>query len=203
MSFKLFAKDSVSLRDSQHSASRLLVEDIVNRIEKLKTPLGIILRHHYGYESKSIYGSDRLLLDGLEERGLGFDLQPILICFDGEGSHIGGEGYTESNVYTLTEESLDIVRETLEGGPDEDEYAFENTRKRRKENNDKQMLFIHGCKREPSNYSRNGFQKLWESDRDGLWVSEDHEAADWTGNSSRGYSEHSVYVRYAVMVRPK
>jgi len=82
LEFNVFIKESTSPLKEQTSASRALVD---NTAEKLKTPLGIILRHHYGYDSKSIYDCDRLPLCGLEEKGLHTELTPILISFHGVG----------------------------------------------------------------------------------------------------------------------
>jgi len=81
LSFKVFAKESVSRRGIQILASKALVDEIVNHTEKLRGPLGIILRDHYGYDSKSIYGCDRLVIDGLESKGLHLVTKPILISF--------------------------------------------------------------------------------------------------------------------------
>jgi hypothetical protein len=202
LSFKVFAKGSASPRKEQTSSSRALVDDIAETAEKLKAPLGIILRHHYGYGCKSIYGADRLLLDRLEGKGLLTELKPILICFDGVGRLMDEKGSAKSVVYPLTEECLDIVRRKLEAqNPIKEKYEEDHRpAKRQKVDNEEEILFIHGDKREPNEARLGWFERLWGSDRDGLWKLEVQELAE---DESYPHSEHNVYVRYAAIVRPK
>ena len=198
LSFKVFAKGSVSPRKEQTSSSRALIDDIVNTAEKLKAPLGIILRHHYGYDRNSIYGADRLLLDRLEGKGLRTELKPILICFDGVGRLIDEKGSAKSVVYPLTEECLDIVRRKLEAQnpikDDEEDHRPPKVAKRQKVDNEEEILFIHGDMREPNEDRYGCFERLWGSDRDGLWKLEVQELPE---DESYPHSEHIVYVRYA------
>ena len=199
LSFKTFAETSKSLSEEQSSTSRSLVDELVTKVAEFKEPLGLILNHHYGYDSKSIYGCDKLLIDSLEAKGMLVDLKPILIRLDGVGSMEvemnGGfeleweEGTIETDVFSLTEESLDIVRKNVTDknpagvlGCDEHGVPL----KRRKMNDESSILFVHGgCNCE-----------------NGLWKSDVQAAAMFTGNESNPFSEHSVYVRYAAIVRP-
>jgi hypothetical protein len=199
LSFKTFAETSKSLSEEQSSTSRSLVDELVTKVAEFKEPLGLILNHHYGYDTKSIYGCDKLLIDSLEAKGMLVDLKPILIRLDGVGSMEvemnGGfapeweEGTIETDVFSLTEESLDIVRKNVTDknpagvlGCDEHGVPL----KRRKMNDESSILFVHGgCNCE-----------------NGLWKSGVQAAAMFTGNESNPFSEHSVYVRYAAIVRP-
>jgi hypothetical protein len=186
----------------------VLLDDILNKIEKLRAPLGIVLRHLYGYDSKSIYGCDRLLLDGLESKGLHTEVKPILISLEGTGQMQGQEGSVKTEVYPLTEECLDIVRQKLAATEADDDakpgYRRRRDTKRQKLENDEEILFIQGDKRD-EDYPKNGYpyKQLWRSHQRGWWKSDVQEEAEVTGNESRQHSEHSVYVRYAAIVRPK
>jgi hypothetical protein len=53
------------------------VDRFVEELQTLDVSVGILLNHHYGYESKSIYGCDKLLLDAFERKGLKVDMKPV------------------------------------------------------------------------------------------------------------------------------
>ena len=58
------------------------MDEIMTGIKKVKS-IGILLKHHYGYNSKSIYGCDEILLKHLKNRGLNVELKPVLIHMSG------------------------------------------------------------------------------------------------------------------------
>ena len=104
-------------------------------------------------------------------------------------------GSIESSVYSLTNDSLKIVRSKLENSfpsifknsSDIDYYdELGNTPNKRQKNDvSNELLFIDGIKNNNS----------------GVW--EEHEERGGNlGNESRPYSETSVYVRYAAIVNP-
>lgn len=76
LGFKVFAQDSDFIRDKS-STIESLMDEIMTGIKKVKL-IGILLKHHYGYNSKSIYGCDEILLKHLKDRGLNVELVPVL-----------------------------------------------------------------------------------------------------------------------------
>ena len=146
------------------------------------------------------------MADGLESKGLHTEVKPILICLDGTGRMQDEEGSVKSKVYPLTEECLDIVRQKLAAteADDDDDDDDDHDAKRQKLENDGDIVFIQGDKRD-EDYAKGGYpyEKLWTSHQGGWWKSDVQEEAEVTGNESRQHSEHSVYVRYAAIVRPK
>ena len=102
MSFKIFSQNQEDgpLREAwtENSARRSEIEKLITQIQNLSSPVGILLSHHYGYDSKSIYGCDKLLIDGFKSKGLEVDLRPVLVRFVapnlkmtiGLGSHMSG-----------------------------------------------------------------------------------------------------------------
>jgi hypothetical protein len=177
LSFKIFGKDVKAPSDwSNTSVTNVMSNDVAEEVEKLNAPLGIILKHHYGYDSKTIYGCDRLLLDALKAKEISVELKPVLIFLNGRGADEYNKVSVETRVYCLADDSLDIVRRGLSG----DSVELEET--------DEQCLsFIDG--------------QRWSND--GLWERIVQQYAEYTGNESNPYSEKTVYVRYAAIVKPK
>jgi hypothetical protein len=184
LSFKIFATETENPREwSTSIANHLQTEKFVEELQNLDISVGILFRHHYGYDSKTIYGCDRLLLDAFERKELKVDLKPVLIHFSGTGPepesgfyYESDPGSTSSQVYSITDGALDYVRRRLSGEkPEFPENLSEDT------------LFLDGqkCRGE------------------GLWETEEQQASEWTGNESQPHSETSVYVRYAAIVHRK
>jgi hypothetical protein len=46
--------------------------------------VGILFNHYYGYDSKSIYGCDKLPLDSLKRKGLEINMKPVAFL---DGDH--------------------------------------------------------------------------------------------------------------------
>ena len=178
LSFKVFAHDSDYTRDKTSTSERLM-DEIMEGIKKVKS-IGILLKHHYGYNSKSIYGCDEILLKHLKSRNLDVDLKPVLIRLQGDGPDC--DSYTDisvkSSVYYLTDDALDVVRQKLRG-------PYSRPAKRQKTSQKENLVFIDGVRLNKS----------------GLWVSHIEEAAEKMGNESRSHSEDSVYVRYAAVIK--
>ena len=178
LSFKIFGKDVKAPSDwSKTSLTNVMSNDIAEAVEKLNAPLGIILKHHYGFDSKTIYGCDRVLLDALKTKELSVELKPVLIHLDGVGVDEYNEGSVETQVYCLADASLDIVRRKLSG----DSVELE-------EDESQCLSFIGG---------ERGTRE------DGLWKQSVAQESEYTGNESNPYSEQTVYVRYAAIVKPK
>ena len=123
LSFKLYAKNQEGAHEwDMNAMTKMRVESFVEELQTLDISVGILLNHYYGYESKSIYGCDKLLLDAFERKGLKVDMKPVLIRFYGEGRRPNGyySGYEGSGslntwVYSITDEDLDYVRKRLSG----------------------------------------------------------------------------------------
>ena len=80
LSFKLFSKEfERPVEWSTNTATKIKVDDFAKDIQNLQIPVGILCNHDYGYESKSIYGSDKLLLDAFKSKGLQVEMKPVLI----------------------------------------------------------------------------------------------------------------------------
>jgi hypothetical protein len=183
LSFKIFVKEPTSQPWGENIMSKT-VNNIIADIQKVQKTVGILMKHHYGYDSKSIYGCDRLLLDGMLEQKLNFEMKPVLIRFDGVGAEEDESSFSvHSTVHWLTEEALDIVRTKLA----EQEQTWEL-------DDSPGIVFIDGDTDDP-------MEGLAEK-RTGLWSSCVEDAAENLGNESRPYSEQSVYVRYAIVVEP-
>lgn len=178
LSFKVFAQDSEYTRDKT-STSEKLMDEIMEGIKKVKS-IGILLKHHYGYNSKSIYGCDEILLKYLKSRNLDVDLKPVLIRLKADGPDFDSYDNisVKSSVYYLTDEALDVVRQKLRG-------SSSRSAKRLKTSQKENLIFIDGVRLNKS----------------GLWVSHIEEAAETLGNESRSHSEDSVYVRYAAVIK--
>ena len=202
LNFKIFIKEP-SVKEpsclSWGETESNLVNAVVDEIEKAGFPLGILMKHHYGYDSNTIYGCDKLLLDCLRKKGFSVEIKPVLIYFEGvdrdwERNDPKDRGSIQSSVYSLTNDTLNIVRPKLENlfpnifknssAIDYDE--LENTSNKRQKNDvSNELLFIDGI----------------ENNSSGLWE-ENKETGGHLGNESRPYSETSVYVRYAAIVNP-
>ena len=182
LSFKIYAKNQENPQEwGTNLAAKMQLESFVEEIQRLDVSVGILLNHHYGYDSKSIYGCDKLLLDALKRKGLDVDMQPVLIHFSGMGPYPGDyyrsgpQGSLSSYVYSITDEALEYVRKRLSGIGEEE---FEKL--------SKEIVFFDG-------EVGNG---------DGLWEKEEEQSIEYTGNESQAHSEKSVYVRYAAIVQP-
>ena len=85
------------------------MDEIMTGIKKVKS-MGILLKHHYGYNSKSIYGCDEILLKHLKDRDLNVELKPVLIHMSGIDLRPYDSGFNksivESSVYYLTDAAL-------------------------------------------------------------------------------------------------
>ena len=117
LSFKVFAQDSDFTRDKSSKSERLM-DKIMEGIKKVKS-IGILLKHHYGYNSKSIYGCDQILLKHLKRSRFGSGIKTGSNPHEGGRSH-DWDSYTrnssvESSVYYLTDDALDVVRQKLRG----------------------------------------------------------------------------------------
>jgi hypothetical protein len=113
--FKLFVKDAEEGQRWGNNIVSKMMGFTVSKVSNLNEPLDIISKHHYGYNSQSIYGSDKLLLDRLSEEGFKVDLQPVLIRLTGRGADFFPEwehdkAYVECAVYSITEEALQLVK---------------------------------------------------------------------------------------------
>jgi hypothetical protein len=124
------------------------VNDIVTDIQKVQTPVGILMKHHYGYDSKSIYGCDRLLLDGMVEQKLTFEMKPVLIHFNGEGTldDDRSDASVHSTVHWLTGEALDLVRTKLAEQENKSKNNDSESAKRQKKDDSPGIVFIDGEK---------------------------------------------------------
>jgi hypothetical protein len=202
LSFKVFVKDGVNEPWWENIVSKM-VTNIVDDIQQWKAPLGILLKHHYGYDSKTIYGCDKILLDVLEQRNVKVDIKPVLIKFKGVGSDFfyGDDSMQDvySSVYYLTDNALDTVRTGLETeereetenldeceDSDDEEHYDNNRAKRQKMDTSAEILFVDGVKK----------------NKTGIWGKAVKDAAENLGNHSRPHSETSVYVRYAAILKP-
>jgi hypothetical protein len=185
LNFKVYSKNQQCPQEwGTNAAVKMEVERFVEELQALDIPVGILFDHHYGYDSKSIYGCDKLLFDALKQKGLEVDTEPVLIRFSGEGpvpnseyySYSDERGSLNSGVYSITDEALEYVRKRLSGTGDEE--RFRESRKK--------IVFLDG-----------------EAGKDnGLWEREVEQELEYTGNESQPHSENSVYVRYAAIVRP-
>jgi len=185
LSFKIFAQEQVEtpFTWSSDEIRKIELETLAEELQKLPGPVGLLLNHHYGYDSNSIYGCDKLLLDALRNRGFQVELKPILIHFSGQGPYPSPYGhdeydyddaYAKSRVYSITDDALDFVRERLSGATKSVEY------------NGEEIIFLDG-----ESHGANG-----------VWTDEEMQAIEYTGNESQPHSKESVYVRYAAIVRP-
>ena len=182
LSFKVFAKDTDGPQEwNANEAVKMRVQNVADEIRNLNRPLGILLNHHYGYESKSLYGCDKLLLDALKEKGLQVETKPVLVRFAGMGPYPGRYGTihvsVSSMVYSLTEEALDFVCKSLEGVEVKEQYTESTTN----------LVFLDGH----------------DPESEGLWEKEQKNENEHTGNESQPHSENSVYVRYAAIIMSK
>jgi hypothetical protein len=183
LSFKIFAQNQQDPRPEQSSdsAKAIQIEHLLDKLRELDAPLGILLGHHYGYDSKSIYGCDKLLIDALSSNGFEFNFKPVVVTLYGEGNYPAYEsepGNVQTFVYSITNEDLDIIREKSKSG---DTHRKRNVKAARKG-----IRFL------------DGFVESGKST--GLWSSSEEEECEHTGNEARPYSEESVYVRYAAIV---
>ena len=179
LSFKVFAKETSALQEwNTNEAVKMSVQYVADEIKNLNRPLGILLNHHYGCESKSLYGCDKLLFNALKEKGLQVEMKPVLVHFEGTGPDPAEyrcmDISVSSKVYSLTEEALDFVRQSLQGDDVKELYTESTT----------DLMFLDGH----------------DDKRKGLWDKVEEEAIEYTGNESQPHSENSVYVRYAAIV---
>jgi hypothetical protein len=181
LSFKLFSKKfEPPVEWSMNAATRIKLDDFAKDIQNLQVPVGILCRHHYGYDSESIYGPDKLLLDAFKSKGLRVEMKPVLIHLFGKGPepmYGNPPGEVSSQVFSITDEELDYVHRCLSGEKENPKFA----------KSDKDIVFLDG--------QRRGCIGLWEYDEE--------ESIEHTGNESQPHSENSVYVRYAAIVTPK
>jgi len=188
LSFKGFAQDSDFIMEDLARQKSLKMDGLLDEIAKSITTiksLGILLKHHYGYNSKSVYGCDQILLKYLKDQDLRVDLKPVLIHMKAVGPnpiYDSEESLVESSVYYLTDDALDVVRQKLH------ERSSPPSKRRRK------------CCKNPQKYSGEGivFIDGVRKNKSGLWESQ---AAENTGNESRPSAEDSVYVRYAAVIK--
>ena len=188
LSFKVFAQDSDFITEDLAREKSLKMDGLLDEIAKstrtIKS-LGILLKHHYGYNSKSVYGCDEILLKYLKDQDLRVDLKLVLIHMKAVGpnpSFASEKRSVKSSVYYLTDDALDVVRQKLR------ESASPPSKRRRKNpqnNSGEGIVFIDGVRRNKS----------------GLWESQLQQAAENTGNESRPSAEDSVYVRYAAVIK--
>ena len=182
LSFKIFAKETENPQEwGINMVVKMNAKSFADEIQELNRPLGILLNHHYGYDSKSMYGCDKLLIDELMGKGLQVEMKPVLVHFEGQGpcgcQYEEPEVSVRSMVYSLTEEALEFVRKCQEQNQVEEQYTESNT----------DLVFLDGHGRE----------------REGLWDKEEQAQIEYTGNESQPHSENSVYVRYAAIVMSK
>lgn len=118
LSFKLFVKDDDKDQPWGDNIFSKITDFTISKIFNLNEPLCILLKHHYGYNSQSIYGSDKFLLDRLSQGGFKLDIQPVLIRLTGKG--VGfmhywerKKAYVKCSVHSLTEEALQLVRNEI------------------------------------------------------------------------------------------
>jgi hypothetical protein len=131
LNFKIYAKNQGGPQKwSTNAAAQMQVENFVEELQHLDGPVGILFNHHYGYDSKTIYGCDKLLLDALERKGLEVNLKPVLIHFSGNGRRPKGNysGYEDSGsvrswVYSITDDALAVVRKRLSGTAGEERFG--------------------------------------------------------------------------------
>ena len=83
LSFKLFVKDTDKDEPWGDNIFSKMADSMISKISDLNGTLGIILKHHYGYNSQSIYGCDKLLFDRLSQQGFKMDIHPVLIRLKG------------------------------------------------------------------------------------------------------------------------
>jgi hypothetical protein len=190
LSFKIYAKNQKGPQEwNTNAAAKMKMESLVDGIQNLGVPVGILLSHHYGYDSKSIYGCDRLVLDALKKKGLEVDLKPVLIRFYGEGPTPNGKdsrvyhdprawdgSKVESWIYLITDEALEYVRQRLSGAEE----------KKNLNNSSEKIVFLDG--KAGNGNGRWDYEMQWE--------------IEYIGNEFQPHSENSVYVRYAAIVRP-
>ena len=181
LSFKLFSTEfERPVEWSTNTATKIKVDDFAKDIQNLQIPVGILCNHEYGYESKSLYGSDKLIIDAFKSKGLQVEMKPVLIRLVGTGpepTYRDPPGHVLSKVFSITDEELDYVHRCLSGEERNPEFA----------ESDEDIVFLDG-------QSRRYF---------GLWENEEEESIEYTGNESQPHSERSVYVRYAAIVTPK
>ena len=107
LSFKLFSKNFGPPGEwSTNKAIRIKLDDLVKDIQNLQVPVGILCHHHYGYDSKSLYGSDKLLLDTFKSKGFQVEMKPVLIRFFGKGPKPTDgfpPGQVLSDVFSITD----------------------------------------------------------------------------------------------------
>jgi hypothetical protein len=182
LSFKIYAKNQECPQEwGTNVVAKMQMEKFVEELQNLDVPVGIVLDHHYGYDTKSFYGCDKLLLDALKRKGLEVNLKPVLIRFSGRGPYPNDSYYSRcrgsvnSGVYSITDEALDYVRKRLSGIGEEEKFGESS----------KEIVFLGGEAKK----------------HEGLWDMNEEEECDYTGNASRPHSEDSVYVRYAAILQ--
>ena len=187
LTFKVFAQDS-DFTKGNSTKSEELMDEIVKGIKKTKS-IGILLKHHYGYNSESVYGCDQILLKHLKDRGLKVELKPVLNYMNGVSPNpcerCSNEITAESSVYYLTDDALDMMRRKLRDKSSAPARHRRKSRKILKENSQENIVFIDGVR----------------VNKSGLWMSQVDEAAENLGNESLPHSEDSVYVRYAAVIK--
>ena len=182
LSFKVFTKEAKAQEEwTMDDALISRVQNVADQIRNLKRPVGILLKHHYGYKSKSLYGCDKRVLDGLKQKGLQVEMKPVLVHFEGTGPSLveyadKNVQSVSSDVYSLTEEALDFVRKRLEG---------EKVKRYREAT--KNLVFLDGH----------------DPESESPWHHEFEEEIEYVGNGCQSHSENSVYVRYAAIVTLK
>jgi 2OG-Fe(II) oxygenase superfamily len=82
LTFKVFQKGrSTDYRTKFTQSTKESVDKIIGTVRELGS-VGILLKHQYGYNSKSIYGHDLTLLQSCKEAGLKLNLKPVLVSLD-------------------------------------------------------------------------------------------------------------------------
>ena len=181
LSLKIFAQKQETSEWTSNHARKMELESLAEELQKINVPIGLILNHHYGYESKSIYGCDKLLLDALKNKGFHIDWKPVLIRFSGQGRDPCNDdyehAYVKSKVYLITDDALNYVRERLAGTREKDSFEYDGPKK---------IIFLDG------EFGNNQYVRPWSE--------EEMQEIEYTGNESQPHSRESVYVRYAAIV---
>ena len=183
LSFKIFVEEPCQKPWGEKLESKL-VNDIIDDLQKVQGPIGILLKHHYGYDSKTIYGCDKLLLENLDCKGLHVEIMPVLVRFNAEywiGDTLGKSNDPKffSSVYSITDDALSLVRKRLSQQAD--------NKRPSKKLKTIPIAFLDGVKNNCS----------------GLWEQTVQEASEYNGNEAVPGTENSVYVRYAAVVNSK
>jgi hypothetical protein len=181
LSFKIFVEEPNEGPWGDKIQSKL-VDRITDDLQKVQSPVGILLKHHYGYDSDTIYGCDKLLLKIIEVKGLNVEIMPVLVRFNSEHWISDEWGSCEkpsvsSSVYAITDDALELVRNRMN--------QSNETSPAKKKQKTAQIAFLDGDK----------------GNNSGLWERNVQEAAEHTGNESLPGTEHSVYARYAAVIK--